>query len=122
MNNAATRSLVSTRNPSQVAELASRLAILATSATLFLLVTLHVLSPEFSPSWRVVSEYAFGHYAWVLSLMFLSWSRGRLSPHLACARTRRFCLLSAKDTRRTRLRGAGFALEAIRCASRSRGH
>jgi len=32
---------------------------------------LHVLSPEFSPSWRVISEYAFGHYAWVLSLMFL---------------------------------------------------
>jgi hypothetical protein len=31
------------------------------------------LSPEFSPAWRVISEYAFGHYAWVLSLMFISW-------------------------------------------------
>ncbi|HWO30441.1 MAG TPA: DUF998 domain-containing protein, partial [Candidatus Acidoferrum sp.] len=30
----------------------------------------------FSPSWRVISEYAFGHYAWVLSLMFLSWGVG----------------------------------------------
>ncbi|MBV8068249.1 MAG: DUF998 domain-containing protein [Candidatus Eremiobacteraeota bacterium] len=30
----------------------------------------HVLSPEFDPSWRVVSEYADGRYAWVLTLMF----------------------------------------------------
>src|SRR5207249_6443953 len=35
--------------------------------------SLHRLSPEFDPSWRMVSEYAFGHYRWVLSLMFLSW-------------------------------------------------
>jgi hypothetical protein len=76
MNNVATRSLVSMRNPSQVTEWACWLAILATGATIFLLVTLYVLSPEFSPSWRVVSEYAFGHYAWVLSLMFLSWGIG----------------------------------------------
>ena len=72
MNVAATRSLVSTRNPSQVAEGAGWLAILATGATIVLLVTLHLLSPEFSPSWRVISEYALGHYPWVLSLMFLS--------------------------------------------------
>jgi hypothetical protein len=64
------------KNRSQVAELAGWLAILATGATIFLVVTLHVLSPEFSPSWRVVSEYAFGHYAWVLSLMFSSWGIG----------------------------------------------
>jgi len=76
MNNAATRSLVSMRNPSQVAELARWFAIFATGATIFLLLILHVLSPEFSPSWRVVSEYAFGRYAWVLSLMFLSWGIG----------------------------------------------
>ena len=44
-----------------------------TVATILLLASLHVLSPEFAPSWRMVSEYAFGHYAWVLSLMFLSW-------------------------------------------------
>lgn len=76
MNNAATRSLVSMRNPFQFAQLAGWFAILATGATIFLLVTLHVLSPEFSPSWRVISEYAFGQYPWVLSLMFLSWGLG----------------------------------------------
>jgi hypothetical protein len=46
------------------------LAVLLTGATILLLTALHVLSPEFSPAWRVISEYAFGHYAWVLSLMF----------------------------------------------------
>src|SRR5205807_6979399 len=37
-----------------------------------LLAGLHVLSPEFDPRWRVISEYALGHYAWVLSLMFVA--------------------------------------------------
>src|SRR5579864_509465 len=76
MNIATTRSLVSTGNPSQVAKGAAWLAILATGATIVLLVSLHLLSPEFSPSWRVISEYALGHYPWVLSLMFLSWGIG----------------------------------------------
>ena len=40
---------------------------------IILLVTLHILSPEFDPSWRMVSEYALGHYGWVLSLLFLIW-------------------------------------------------
>jgi Protein of unknown function (DUF998) len=52
---------------------AARVAVSMSLATLLLLLALHVLSPEFSPSWRMVSEYAFGHYAWLLSLMFLSW-------------------------------------------------
>src|SRR5450755_71782 len=49
------------------------LAIAAAAATLLLLASLHVLSPEFDPSWRMVSEYALGHYGWALSLMFLAW-------------------------------------------------
>ena len=51
-------------------------AIVATGAALLLLATLHVLSPEFSPSWRVISEYALGHYPWILSMMFLCWGIG----------------------------------------------
>ncbi len=51
----------------------ARLAIAAAAATLVLLASLHVLSPEFDPSWRVVSEYANGRYGWVLALMFFSW-------------------------------------------------
>ncbi len=52
----------------------ARLAIAASGAVLLLLASLHVLSPEFDPSRRVVSEYANGRYGWVLSLMFASWA------------------------------------------------
>jgi hypothetical protein len=59
---------------------AACLAIAAAAAVLLLLVSMHVLSPEFNPSWRVVSEYALGHYAWALSswtLAFTIWSQPR---------------------------------------------
>ena len=68
--------LSTTGNPSQVMAAMAWFAIVATGAALLLLATLHVLSPEFSPSWRMISEYAFGHYAWMLSLMFLCWGIG----------------------------------------------
>jgi hypothetical protein len=54
--------------------LAARLSVAATLAALLSLASLHVLSPEFDPSWRMVSEYANGRYGWVLSLMFVSWA------------------------------------------------
>ena len=57
-----------------VSRSAARLAIATSSLTLLLLASLHVLSPEFGPSWRMVSEYANGQYAWVLSLMFAAWA------------------------------------------------
>jgi len=52
---------------------AARLSLAASLAALVSLAGLHILSPEFDPSRRVVSEYAFGHYGWVLSLMFFTW-------------------------------------------------
>jgi hypothetical membrane protein len=57
---------------SKISVPAARLAIAASVAVLLFLASLHILSPEFDPSWRVVSEYANGQYGWVLSLMFLS--------------------------------------------------
>ena len=63
----------SASDPSKIMAPAAWLAIIMTAATILLLTSLHLLSPEFAPSWRMVSEYAFGHYGWVLSLMFLSW-------------------------------------------------
>jgi hypothetical protein len=53
---------------------AARMAIAAAAAVLLLLAGLHMLSPEFDTSWRMVSEYATGQYGWVLSLMFVSWA------------------------------------------------
>ncbi len=52
----------------------ARLSIAASIAALLSLAILHVLSPEFAPSWRMVSEYANGEYSWVLSLMFAFWA------------------------------------------------
>src|SRR5580704_8357305 len=70
MTKSATSSVQSASHTLRVAQPAAWLAVYATVAALLLLAALHVLSPEFSPSWRVISEYALGHYAWVLSLMF----------------------------------------------------
>lgn len=51
----------------------ARFSIIASVLTLLLLAALHILSPEFNPAWRMVSEYANGNYNWVLSLFFALW-------------------------------------------------
>jgi hypothetical protein len=53
---------------------AARLSLAATILFLILLVSLHFIKPELSPSWRMVSEYATGNYAWVMMLAFLCMS------------------------------------------------
>ena len=65
---------ISVTNTTTISAPATRLAIAAGGAVLLLLASLHVLSPEYDPSWHVVSEYANGRYGWVLSLMFASWA------------------------------------------------
>lgn len=62
---------------------AACVAVAGAAATVLLLAGLHVLSPEYDPRWRMVSEYANGHYAWVLSLMFASWAVSSWSLALA---------------------------------------
>jgi hypothetical protein len=54
--------------------LMARIAIGAALAVLMLLGCLHLLSPEFNPSFRVLSEYARGQYRWVLSVLFVCWA------------------------------------------------
>lgn len=51
----------------------AHVAIAAAVATPLLLVCLRVLSPEFDPSYRMISEYALGGYGGVLSTTFLAW-------------------------------------------------
>lgn len=60
-------------DPAKIVAPAAWLATILAVGTILLLAGLHVASPEFDPSWRMISEYAFGHYGWVLSLMFLCW-------------------------------------------------
>jgi hypothetical protein len=62
---------------------AAWLAIGATLISAIALVALHVLSPQFLPSWRMVSEYANGNYGWVLTVVFLTWALGSFSLALA---------------------------------------
>ena len=47
--------------------------MITTALSLLFLALLHILSPEFEPAWRMVSEYALGEFAWVTSLFFLCW-------------------------------------------------
>src|SRR5262245_16379167 len=51
---------------------AARLALASATLFLALLAILHLLEPEFDPSWRFVSEYENGPYGWVMRLGFLS--------------------------------------------------
>lgn len=58
-------------------EAKSRAALAAAglaACTLLALILLHVLSPEFQPGWRMVSEYANGRHGWLLAMMFISWA------------------------------------------------
>ena len=100
---------------------AALIAIALSIATLLLLASLHVLSPEFDPSFRMVSEYAFGHYGWVLSLMFAIW--GLSSWALAVA------LRSHLETRAARvgwwflvIAGLGEAMASIFDVTHEAGH
>jgi hypothetical protein len=57
-----------------ISQLAARISFAASIASLVFLALLHLLSPEFNPSSRMVSEYALGNYGGVLLLMFLTWA------------------------------------------------
>lgn len=51
----------------------AKLIITCGSLSLLCLLMLHFLSPELKPSWRMVSEYAYGKYKFVLTAFFLLW-------------------------------------------------
>ena len=55
-----------------IEQIAAQLSFGAAATSLLLLAALHVVSPEFDPSWRMVSGYALGKYGWMLTLMFVS--------------------------------------------------
>lgn len=69
--------------PSKIMRVSAWAAVVMTATALLLLASLHVLSPEFAPSWRMISEYALGQYGWVLSLMFMAWGLGTFALAVA---------------------------------------
>lgn len=63
--------------PRAAAAWSAAAALVSFVATIFSgtsLAVLHVLSPEFAPSWRMVSEYANGEVPWLLTMVFLGWA------------------------------------------------
>lgn len=70
---------------SKTSDFSATLSIGTSFGVILLLIALHFLSPEFDPSWRMVSEYANGEYRWVLSLLFILWaiSSWALAFHLS---------------------------------------
>lgn len=51
---------------------AARVAWGAATLFLILLAALHLLKPDYDPSWRMISEYAIGRNGWVMTLAFLA--------------------------------------------------
>lgn len=51
---------------------AARLAFAGAAIWVILIVVLHILEPEFDPSWRMLSEYELGSYGWMMQLAFFS--------------------------------------------------
>lgn len=62
---------------------AARLAVATASLFLMLLASLHIIKPEYEPSWRLISEYAIGRFGWVMVLAFLSLALSCVSLSLA---------------------------------------
>lgn len=62
---------------------AASAAIIATGIAFLSLIFLHLVSPEFQPSWRMVSEYANGRHGWLLSLLFAGWGLGSVALAVA---------------------------------------
>ncbi|MBK7882125.1 MAG: DUF998 domain-containing protein [Saprospiraceae bacterium] len=64
--------------------LLAKLILGSCSLSLICLAILHIVSAEFKPSWRMVSEYALGKHKWLLTSFFILWSIGSIltSIHL----------------------------------------
>jgi hypothetical protein len=59
-----------------VAEIAATTALVAGGFTVGLIAILHVLEPEYDPSWRMISEYSLGRHGWVMRLAFVTMAMG----------------------------------------------
>jgi multisubunit Na+/H+ antiporter MnhC subunit len=51
---------------------AARVSIGSGLLFVLLLGSLHLLEPEFDPTWRFISEYALGSFGWLMTLAFLA--------------------------------------------------
>jgi hypothetical protein len=55
---------------SNVSVRSAKLSIVTGSLFIILLASLHVLEPEFDPTWRFISEYALRKFGWLMQFLF----------------------------------------------------
>lgn len=70
---------VALSKPPTVTHIAARIAFGLFVMFPVLVIVLHVLEPEFDPSWRLLSEYELGRYSWMMQLAFLSLAVGSVA-------------------------------------------
>lgn len=75
--------LIATKPVSTVAANAARLSIASGVFFVLLLGSLHLLEPEFDPTWRFISEYALGNFGWMMRLAFLALATSLASAGVA---------------------------------------
>lgn len=66
------KSNITTKPLSAFSATAARISMAAGGLFLVLLASLHVIEPQFSPSWRYISEYELGRYGWLMVIAFLA--------------------------------------------------
>lgn len=54
-------------------EILAVLTIASGTLSMLCLLILHIVSPEYAPSWRMVSEYALGKHKWLITSFFILW-------------------------------------------------
>lgn len=52
----------------------AKVSITAALIAILALLTLHLVSTEISPSWHMISEYAYSSNAWLLTIFFVMWA------------------------------------------------
>jgi hypothetical protein len=62
---------------------AARITFWLAALFLVLLAVLHILKPEYDPSWRMISEYEIGRFGWAMQLAFFSLAIASLSAIVA---------------------------------------
>jgi hypothetical protein len=62
---------------------AARVSIGSIGLFVVLLALLHVIKPEFDPSWHFISEYEIGTHGWIMQLAFLSLAVGNIALYIS---------------------------------------
>jgi Protein of unknown function (DUF998) len=65
---------------------AAKVSLVAGATFTVLLLGLHLVEPEYDPTWRFVSEYALGHAGWMMTLAFLALAAALISTALSIVR------------------------------------